>query len=227
MTFRDSRAKYRYFRVINISTGTVRAGARQKSWVLSISTGALLMLPCPRYAVLFYSSSSVARSPRGRPSSCALRTRRMILPLLVLGNPVLNSISLGNAWAASLLFTNSDISRFSSSVPSKPGLSAMKALMMLPYSGSGLPMTPASATAGCSSSATFHLERAYALAGRLDDVVHAPHEPEVPVGVHEGAIACDVRAVDAGILATFPGCSVSHHGWPAGLITRSPAPRWQ
>src|SRR5208337_3864043 len=64
------------------------------------------------------SSSSVARSPSGWPSSIAFRTRRMIFPLLVFGRLSLNSISRGNAWAARLFFTDSEISLFSSSVPS-------------------------------------------------------------------------------------------------------------
>ncbi len=51
-------------------------------------------------------SSSVDRSPVGRPSSQAFKTRRMILPLRVLGSFSLNSISRGAACTANFCRTN-------------------------------------------------------------------------------------------------------------------------
>ena len=77
----------------------------------------------------------------------------MILPLRVLGRLARKSIALGATAAPRRLRAWPSSSRFSASLGSKPGLSATKALTISPTIGSGMPMTPASATAGCSSSA--------------------------------------------------------------------------
>ncbi|MNJ51786.1 hypothetical protein D3C77_471010 [compost metagenome] len=76
----------------------------------------------------------------------------MILPDRVFGSLSLNSISRGAAWADSPSFTNRAMSAFSSSEGSYPSKSEMNALIISPLVGSGFPITPASATAGCSSS---------------------------------------------------------------------------
>src|ERR1019366_7430192 len=55
--------------------------------------------------------SSVDVSPSGRPSSRALRRRRMILPLRVLGNPGRKSISFGATAVPRRLRTNASSSR--------------------------------------------------------------------------------------------------------------------
>ena len=77
----------------------------------------------------------------------------MILPLRVLGRLRRKSISFGATAAPSRLRAWPSNSRRSASPASKPGFSATKAFTTSPAMGSGLPITPASATAGCSISA--------------------------------------------------------------------------
>lgn len=76
----------------------------------------------------------------------------MILPLRVCGNVSTNSISFGATAAPRRLRAWPWISRRSASVPVQPRLNDTKALTTSPMVGSGLPITPASATAGCSVS---------------------------------------------------------------------------
>src|SRR5512138_1351769 len=94
--------------------------------------------------------SSVEVSPSGRPSSRALSRRRMILPLRVRGSVPEKAISLGATAAPSRLRAWPRISLFSFSSGRKPAFRETKALTTSPTTGSGLPITPASATAGCS-----------------------------------------------------------------------------
>src|SRR5699024_5057853 len=96
-------------------------------------------------------SSIVLKSPSGKSSSHAFNTRRIILPERVLGNFSLNSISRGAACAANPSLTNLRISSFNSSLSLNSGRRATNALIISPRTGSGLPMTPASATASCST----------------------------------------------------------------------------
>ena len=89
-----------------------------------------------------------------QPSSRAFSSRRMILPLRVFGTLSMKSISFGATTAPSRLRRKAEqlqpqlLARLRS-----PACSATKALTISPTTGSGLPMTPASATAGCSISA--------------------------------------------------------------------------
>src|SRR5512135_433806 len=99
------------------------------------------------------SFSKVDRSPSGNPNSLALSRRRIILPLRVFGTLSRNSMSRGatagpkraRAWPSNSLR--------SASLGSKPFFRETKALTTSPIIGSGIPMTPASAMAGCSMSA--------------------------------------------------------------------------
>ena len=97
--------------------------------------------------------SRVDKSPSGRPNSLALSSRRMILPLRVRGIWGQNSISFGDTAAPSFFLANPRISSFSSSFGVCPGLKATNAFTISPMVGSGFPITPASATAGCSINA--------------------------------------------------------------------------
>ncbi len=76
----------------------------------------------------------------------------MILPLRVRGTVSANSISFGATTAPRCTRACASSSRSSSCDHSKPGFRVTKAFTTSPATGSGLPMTPASATAGCSSS---------------------------------------------------------------------------
>src|SRR5450830_1966995 len=96
--------------------------------------------------------SSVEVSPSGRPSSRALSRRRMILPLRVRGKVGRKAISFGATAAPRRLRACAMMSMRSASSGWYPSLSETKALTTSPTIGSGLPITPASATAGCSIS---------------------------------------------------------------------------
>ena len=77
----------------------------------------------------------------------------MIFPLRVRGSVPRNAISFGATAAPRRLRAKPISSRASSSLGAYPGLSETNAFTTSSATGSGLPMTPASATAGCSSSA--------------------------------------------------------------------------
>ena len=74
----------------------------------------------------------------------------MIFPLRVFGRSARNSSSLGAMAAPSRVRPNPMSSRRSCSFASCPGRTTTNALTTSPATGSGLPITPASATAGCS-----------------------------------------------------------------------------
>ena len=95
-------------------------------------------------------------------------------------------------------------SRRSSSVGSKPGLSVTNALTTSPATGSGLPITPASTTAGCSMSALSTSNGPDQVPGGLDHVVGATDEPDVAVGVDAGQVAAEVPAVGEALRGSAP-----------------------
>src|SRR5690606_25229886 len=96
--------------------------------------------------------SSVDRSPSGRPSSRARRRRRMILPERVRGRLSRKTISRGATAGPSRLRAWPRNSRSSASSGANPAFSVTKALTTSPAVSSGMPITAASATAGCSIS---------------------------------------------------------------------------
>ena len=98
-------------------------------------------------------SSRVDRSPSGRPSSRARSSRRTILPLRVLGRCSAKESSFGGDGGPEARPAESDQLVMELSVGSWPGRRVTNAFTSWPTMGSGLPMTPASATAGCSMSA--------------------------------------------------------------------------
>src|SRR5260221_38128 len=75
--------------------------------------------------------------------------RRMILPVVVIGNASMNSTSRGYSCAASLVLTKSWISRASSAEGAQPGFRTRNALTSSVRTGSGTPTAAARATAGC------------------------------------------------------------------------------
>ena len=77
----------------------------------------------------------------------------MILPERGFGSLSINSISRGNACAARCFLTNWAISSLSFSEGLTPSFNFTKALIISPRMGSGFPITPASTTDGCDTSA--------------------------------------------------------------------------
>ena len=90
---------------------------------------------------------------------------------------------------------------------------------MLVRSGSGLPTTADSATAGCSTSADSTSNGPDPVRGRDDDVVGAAHEPEVAVLVLDRAIAGEVPAVveDLGVGVVVAPVALHQPDRPLGL----------
>src|SRR3954454_2687097 len=86
------------------------------------------------------------------PNQCypsARNSRRSTFPVAVIGSVSANCTKRGYSWAASCTFTNSWISRASSSLGAKPGRNTIQALIDSVRIGSGMPTTADIATAGC------------------------------------------------------------------------------
>ena len=112
----------------------------------------------------------------------------------------------------------------SSSVGSYPGRSATKALTTSPATGSGTPITPASATRRVLHQRALDLERADQVPGRLDDVVAAADEPEPAVGVAPGQVAGEVPAAGEGLAVAGLVVEVAAHHATASGVRRASSP---
>ena len=166
----------------------------------------------------FSSLSRVDRSPSGRPSSRALSSRRMILPLRVLGRLARKSISLGATAAPSRLRAWPSNSRRSASPGSKPGLERDEGLDHLAHHRVGLADHAGLGDGGVLHQRAFHLERADQVAGRLDDVVGAADEPEVAFGVAPGQVAGEIPAAGEALAVALVLMQVAaHHRRPRRL----------
>jgi hypothetical protein len=95
------------------------------------------------------SSSIVVMSPGSASSVTAFKTRRMILPLRVLGSELTKFSSPTTATGPSSRRIVSSTSRRSPSEGVNPCLRTTNAETTSPRSSSGRPVTPASATAAC------------------------------------------------------------------------------
>ena len=150
--------------------------------------------PRPAFRAV-HDALQVDRSPSGRPSSRALS--RPAHDLAAVGvRQVAGRSDLPGATAGPSRGGRSRAGRGGGRRTARyPGRSVTNALTTSPATGSGTPITPASTTAGCSMSVALDLERADQVAGRLDDVVGAPDEPEPAVGVAADDVAGEVPAV--------------------------------
>jgi hypothetical protein len=99
------------------------------------------------------SSSSVEVSPNGAPMRTALSSRRIILPLRVFGSLLTITMASGVAIGPIVFLMCLIRSARSSSEGVKPVRSVTKATGTSPFTASSLPMTAASETAGCETSA--------------------------------------------------------------------------
>ena len=162
------------------------------------------------------SLSSVEMSPSGRPSSRALSSRRMILPLRVFGRFWRNAMSFGaiagprrwRAWPSSSLR--------SASLGSKPFLSATKALTTSPAVGSGNADHAGLGDGRMLHQRALHLERADQMAGALDDVVRPADEPVVALVVAHREVAGEIPAADEALAVAFLLVEIgAHHRRPA------------
>ncbi len=162
-------------------------------------------------------ASSVEVSPSGSPSSRALSSRRMILPLRVRGSVGRNAISFGATAAPRRLRAWPSSSRRSSSVGLEPRLERDERLDHLADHRVGL-----ADDAGLGHRRVLHqraldLERADQVAGRLDHVVGAADEPEVAVGVAPREVAGQVPAAGEALAVALLLVQVAaEHRRPAG-----------
>src|SRR5207249_4733445 len=120
--------------------------ARSIAWAVCSTYATDLLLFC-RYETVSLSVARRSTLPFGRVSSSARSTRRKTLPIRVLGSSLRNSICFGI-----LNFARRFRQCSSSSVvvARSPSLSTTKALIRSPRNSSGIPMTQASLTFGCS-----------------------------------------------------------------------------
>ena len=123
-------------------------------------------------------SRGSTRRPPGAPARAALSTRRMIFPERVSAGAS-TKLTFSGRWArghcATWVFTSSS----SSGLGLKLGRSRQQQIAC-PLTSCGSPMTAASATAGCETSA-LDLGGAEPVARDLDHVVGPADDPEVPV----------------------------------------------
>ena len=119
----------------------------------------------------------------GRAASVRKSSRR-ILPVTVNGMSSMKWILRGYSCAANRWRTNvADFCRPGPGLPIAPSFKTRNAVTTSPRMASGVPMTPASRTAGMLHQAILDLLRADPVARRLDDVVVAAMKPDVAVGI--------------------------------------------
>ena len=165
-------------------TGECSSIWRSSSSACSRSTDAAGRKLSAGLALAIQASSSVDVSPSGSPSSRALSSRRMILPLRVFGRLRRNSISFGATAAPSRVRAK----------PSSSRLSVRRRLAAVLEDDEGLDdlhrdRVRLADHAGLGDGRVLHqdaldLERADQVAGGLDHVVRAADEPEVAVRDH-------------------------------------------
>ena len=142
-------------------------------------------------------SSRVVTSPRSRCSATSRSSRRMILPLRVLGSSGVSMIWRGLAIGPISCAT---WSRSSATKASPPGASSnpvpftvTKATMAWPVVASLAPTTAASATAGWLDQGVLDLGGGDPVTGDVHHVVDPTEQPEVAVLVPLGPVAGEVR----------------------------------
>ena len=171
---------------------------RQLSGLLPVSS-VLLAAPCWRRRLISSTTAASARvvvSPRSRPSATSRRSRRMILPLRVLGRSSVKMIVFGRAMAPIFVATCSRSSSPCSAVGSTPPFSVTKAMIAWPVVSSLAPTTAASATVGWSTSADSTSVVEMRWPDDVHHVVDPAEQPEVAVVVELGAVAGEVAAVE-------------------------------
>src|SRR5262249_575812 len=94
-------------------------------------------------------NKAVHRGGQSAPHGRCRSNLRITLPVVVIGISSMKATSRGYSWAESRVFTKPWMSAASACDGGCPDLSTMKAFTISVRSASGLPTTPASATAGC------------------------------------------------------------------------------
>ena len=129
--------------------------------------------------------------PNLRWCSSSRKSRRLTLPVVVVGSSWINSISRRYSWADSHVRTYSASSRASAGVGRTPSRSCTKALTTSPRTASGLPTAAATATAECpAKQSSISPGPMHAIATTRDDVILTANEPVIAVLV----FACQVTS---------------------------------
>ena len=135
-------------------------------------------------------ASSCRRRSLCRPR-CRAISRRMILPLRVLGRAPVKRTSSG--WASAPISLRTCFFSSSRSFSSAgPPLSVTNTATASPFTSSGRPTAAASATRGWLTRRTFDLDRAQPVPGHVQHVVDPPHDPVIAVLVAPGVVAGQV-----------------------------------
>ena len=158
----------------------------------------------------------VERSPTGSLNSLQRRTRRTILPLRVLGKESTNSISCGIASGDSRLRMWFMISSSRSSEGSNPGFQGDEGLNDFHVDRIGLGDGGGFRDRRMFQQRRFDFERTDQMAAGVDDIVVAPDEPEVAIGVDGGAVAAQIPAIlEFGLVSRFVFPVTADLGGPA------------
>ena len=134
-------------------------------------------------------------SPSVVPSNNWVSSRRMILPLRVLGTSGTTTTSRGLAigpiaFATWLRRPAADVA------PEIPVFQrTTNATIACPVLGSVTGQTPASTTAGCETERRLDLDRGEQVPGDVEGVVRPPEDPDVAVVVIPGAVAGEEPAL--------------------------------
>ena len=139
-------------------------------------------------------SASVVVSPRTRPSAISRSRRRMIFALRVLGSSDVKKMSSGRAMEPILATT----CRFNSSLSVSLGGNAFfqgdKRRDTLPLHFMRLADHRRFRYRRVIHQRAFDLVRRDAVPGHVHHIVHAPHQPEIAVGIHLATVPSEVNS---------------------------------
>src|SRR4051812_21808626 len=133
--------------------------------------------------------AAMRRNARARHHARSRSNLRITLPVVVIGMCSMKATSRGYSCAESRVRTKPLMSAASASLGACPDLSTMKALTISVRTGSGLPTTAASATAGCRIRQSSISVGADAVARRGDDIIVAADKLDIALGVGDALVA--------------------------------------
>ena len=166
-------------------------------------------------------SASVVVSPSARPSAMSLSSRRMILPLRVLGRSAEKRMSSGRAMAPIFLATCSlqlvlELRRSALC----PSFRVTNAAIAWPLSSCGLAHHRRLRHRGVVHQRALDFHRADPVPGDVQHVVHPAQDPPVAVVVQLGAVAGEVAARETGS-SRSPGSARRRRRWCAACRARA------
>ena len=172
----------------NVSASAEHIGHRSITAAESDIARRLILSSCSFSFARTLKSSSVVVSPlTSPPVAISFSRRRMILPLRVLGSASVKRISSG--WASAPISLRDPVDQLLlQRVRSACGplASVTNAAMPWPFISCGMPTHRGLGDRGVGDQRAFDLHRAQAVAGDVEHVVDAAHDPEVAVARRGG-----------------------------------------